>query len=262
MFSFLKKIRKKLLSSGSLGKYTVYASGEIILVVIGILIALQINNQNEFRKDRKQEIKILKGLKDDLSKNVENLTTTIKRQNKTQDRRWKLIYIFEEYEASEIKEDIVDKYQDSIGRLFMLGGYSYFREEMVSGTYDAMVGSGNAGIIQNEDLIKLLAEYYAEINAGFEDHETQMAFLSTLVEKTSPHLQAFWPWFNEEYSDFYYQDDNIKKKAIHSFLSDSSIEGILLPMSFGELNRRKRQSMLLDMTENLIKIIEKGLNKD
>jgi hypothetical protein len=52
MFSFLRKIRKRLLAENLLSKYLVYALGEIVLVVIGILIALQINMWNEHRKER------------------------------------------------------------------------------------------------------------------------------------------------------------------------------------------------------------------
>ncbi len=70
MFTFLSKIRKSLIESGSTRKYLFYATGEIALVVIGILIALQINNWNEWRKDRKLEIEILKDLKLNLESNV------------------------------------------------------------------------------------------------------------------------------------------------------------------------------------------------
>ena len=50
MIKFFRKIRQDLLSKGKTGKYFKYAVGEIILVVIGILIALQINNWNENKK--------------------------------------------------------------------------------------------------------------------------------------------------------------------------------------------------------------------
>ena len=49
MFRFFRKIRRNLLSENNFKKYLVYAIGEIILVVIGILIALQINNWNNKR---------------------------------------------------------------------------------------------------------------------------------------------------------------------------------------------------------------------
>jgi hypothetical protein len=62
MIKFFRKIRQNLLSEGKTGKYFKYAIGEIILVVIGILIALQINNWNENQKVTKEEGKIIESL--------------------------------------------------------------------------------------------------------------------------------------------------------------------------------------------------------
>ncbi|MBO3115440.1 hypothetical protein J4050_01695 [Winogradskyella sp. DF17] len=62
MIKFFRKIRYTLLNENKTGKYIKYAIGEIILVVIGILIALQINNWNQSRKEAKQEQLILKKL--------------------------------------------------------------------------------------------------------------------------------------------------------------------------------------------------------
>ena len=73
MIKFFRKIRLDLLSEGKTGKYLKYAIGEIVLVVIGILIALQINNWNENRKIKENEITILEQLNADLKKNLEEL---------------------------------------------------------------------------------------------------------------------------------------------------------------------------------------------
>ena len=67
MIKFFRNIRKKLLQEGKITNYLKYAIGEIVLVVIGILIALQINNWNESRKLRIQEVKYLKNLLADLN---------------------------------------------------------------------------------------------------------------------------------------------------------------------------------------------------
>ena len=63
MIKFFRHIRQNLLNEGKTTKYFKYAIGEIVLVVIGILIALQINNWNESNKDIKQEQTYLKNLK-------------------------------------------------------------------------------------------------------------------------------------------------------------------------------------------------------
>ncbi len=52
MISFFRKIRQKLLNANTVSRYLAYALGEILLVVIGILIALQVNNWNEDRKTK------------------------------------------------------------------------------------------------------------------------------------------------------------------------------------------------------------------
>jgi hypothetical protein len=66
MIKFFRHIRQRLLSQNKLSKYLLYAIGEIILVVIGILIALQINNWNEERKINTSLRKALSALKSDL----------------------------------------------------------------------------------------------------------------------------------------------------------------------------------------------------
>jgi sensor domain CHASE-containing protein len=55
MIKFFRRIRQQLLSENKFSKYLLYAIGEIILVVIGILIALQINNNNNYNEQRKIE---------------------------------------------------------------------------------------------------------------------------------------------------------------------------------------------------------------
>ncbi len=66
MIKFFRRIRQKLLSENKFSKYLLYAIGEIILVVIGILIALQINTWNEQQKNRALELKLLLEIKKSL----------------------------------------------------------------------------------------------------------------------------------------------------------------------------------------------------
>ena len=67
MLKFFRNIRQQLIRENRFSKYLLYAVGEIILVVIGILIALQINNENERYKKRQQEVTILENLRKDLN---------------------------------------------------------------------------------------------------------------------------------------------------------------------------------------------------
>lgn len=66
MITFLRKIRERLLTENKFSKYLLYAVGEIVLVVIGILIALQINNQNNLKIETKELNGFLNNIKNNL----------------------------------------------------------------------------------------------------------------------------------------------------------------------------------------------------
>lgn len=80
MIKFFRKIRQKLLDENRFSKYLLYALGEIILVVIGILIALQINNWNEQRKLQQIEKQLLNELETSLKSDLADVIYNIKRQ--------------------------------------------------------------------------------------------------------------------------------------------------------------------------------------
>jgi len=73
MLTFLRKIRKSLIESGSGQKYLLYAVGEILLVMIGILLALQVNNWNEERKKSIDEKALLTQLTITVQSNLDHL---------------------------------------------------------------------------------------------------------------------------------------------------------------------------------------------
>lgn len=79
MIKFFRKIRQNLLSENKMGKYFKYAFGEIILVVIGILIALQVSNWNTKRNESKASKNLMNRLLIESNKNQEALDYNIKR---------------------------------------------------------------------------------------------------------------------------------------------------------------------------------------
>lgn len=78
MIKFFRKIRQRLLTENKTSKYLLYAIGEIILVVVGILIALQINNWNENQKLKGEEIKLIKNFKSSIETDTIRLNKDIK----------------------------------------------------------------------------------------------------------------------------------------------------------------------------------------
>jgi hypothetical protein len=78
MIKFFRRIRQRLLTENKTSKYLLYAIGEIFLVVVGILIALQINNWNENRKLKGSEIKLLQNFKSSIEADTVRVNRYIK----------------------------------------------------------------------------------------------------------------------------------------------------------------------------------------
>jgi len=73
MIKFFRKIRQKLLTENKFSKYLIYAFGEIVLVVIGILIALQINNWNQSKQEKTSLSEYLTSIAQNIKVDIENL---------------------------------------------------------------------------------------------------------------------------------------------------------------------------------------------
>ena len=78
MIKIFRKIRQRLITENKFSKYLIYAIGEIILVVIGILIALSINNWNEARKTKIVELELLQNIQTDLKESKKSIETMVK----------------------------------------------------------------------------------------------------------------------------------------------------------------------------------------
>ena len=99
MIKFFRKIRQNLLLENKTGKYFKYAIGEIILVVIGILIALNINNWNESRKLEDSKLHLMQALKNELVRNKGGLEHYVNELNKSNSNFNKvLLYSVGDYE--------------------------------------------------------------------------------------------------------------------------------------------------------------------
>ncbi len=80
MLRFFRQIRQRLLTDNKFSKYLLYAVGEILLVVIGILIALQVDNWNDERANRDKEIAVLAEIQRNLDTNVKQFSEEAKLQ--------------------------------------------------------------------------------------------------------------------------------------------------------------------------------------
>lgn len=93
MLRFFRQIRQKLILQENIRKYLLYSIGEVLLVVIGILIALQVNNWNEERKTSIEEKNYVLALLDDLENDKHELLTLIENRKLKSDSATKLLLI-------------------------------------------------------------------------------------------------------------------------------------------------------------------------
>lgn len=163
MLKFFRKIRRKLLGEGSLRKYLVYAFGEILLIVIGILIALQLNNWHEGRKGRKlvrqYNQSLLRDMKDDLESiqiRIENARIRILGVERL------LNFIDQEDDYSEYK-----KRED----LIRAGWLNFFSPTL--STYNDLINSGNIKLIKDDSLKLLINDFINHNNRIllYEEHD-------------------------------------------------------------------------------------------
>jgi hypothetical protein len=245
MIKFFRKIRQNLLSEGKTGKYFKYAFGEIILVVIGILIALSLNNWNELQKDKIERENILLGIKNDFLETRKELWITISRQERGIHYSQRLINLIE------IKQSQYNS--DSINNYFTIGATGYWRAEPVIGTYDALIGSGNTSIIQNQELLASLAKFSAIAKMPFEDEAVSMNLVK-LIEESTANYGAI---LNSEgirlrlKTTFRYTEED-KQAAIKKLINNKPFLSYLLSKTSNELNRLDRQNSLLKNTEEIL----------
>jgi hypothetical protein len=176
MIKFFRNIRKNLLSEGKTSKYFKYAIGEIVLVVIGILIALQINNWNEQRKTRIQEKIYLKRFEVELNTNLERILNAIS-LNKSRIKRAE--FLLRTIDKPQLAEDSSSYFMKSIEH----AGYTNI--PLISdNAFEELKSSGNLSLISNEALRTALQKYYSWTSA-----EGQYNFLQQDVQLNYSHLK-------------------------------------------------------------------------
>ena len=157
MIKFFRHIRKSLLEKNKMGKYFKYAFGEIILVVIGILIALQINNWNENRKSRVQEQKYYCLLLENINQDKDQILQ-LKALN--EERRIGSYDAILEIQKEKPKAKVFGKgWINALQRVT-----TTFRPN--NATYSDIKSSGNLSIIQDKAITEALNTYYTNV-AGY-----------------------------------------------------------------------------------------------
>ncbi|WP_396637524.1 DUF6090 family protein [Maribacter sp. R77961] len=168
MIKFFRRIRKSLLSENKFSKYLLYALGEIFLVMIGILLALQVNDWNEGRKGRILEQKILVQLKREYEANLAQLEEKIYMRNRAIEASHKLLSFVD-------NPEIFDE------ETF----YTSWWHLAIDPTFDPIkndiIGTDKLQLIQNEKLVSLLSNWSSEVYQVQEQEKQYQTFRNQFI---------------------------------------------------------------------------------
>ena len=170
MIKLFRKIRQQLLTENKFSKYLLYAVGEIVLVVIGILIALSINNWNENIKNHSLEKRYIGELRSDLQKDSIAIQDLIKKSTSQLRSKGLLFMFLENHSDYKMNDDFKSSFQeliydekivsDSIVTHFMFQGFISYSFAPIKTTIDEMTSTGNIGLISNRVLRRNILETY------------------------------------------------------------------------------------------------------
>ncbi|WP_411768155.1 DUF6090 family protein [Winogradskyella sp. A3E31] len=204
MIKFFRHIRRSLIQKNQMGKYFKYAIGEILLVVIGILIALQINNWNEDRKTRMVEVKMLKNIKNSLVSDIKNQINPNLDQLELDMRNIEDIKNF--FEISEVHHDSMNlKYKTLM--------YSKNHDYEVT-SYKALENEG-LHIIQNPELKSRILKLY---NMSYPEIEFTISnFSNNLMTFFRPNMRELFNFLDDNRMNGYSPVDYVQLKNNRDF---------------------------------------------
>jgi hypothetical protein len=179
MIKFFRKIRQKMLTENKFSKYLLYAIGEILLVVIGILIALQINTNSENHKKQVFEITILENIKEDiLSDKVDcELNLEYIKIELTNEQRL-LDFLFDE--NAQPKDSI--SFNDALGI------------DLITAFHNASFNNlqnNDIGLISNNKLYKEITRFYDFYVSALKELENSHDYANTYDDKFSYFKKHF-----------------------------------------------------------------------
>jgi len=208
MIKFFRHIRQKLLAENQFRKYLLYAIGEIILVVIGILIALQINNWNQQKKDDKAGRHLLERLHRDLVQDTLYFRTTLRANKELREEMKEALVTLYDGVADQNEVDALSTtYDKALDQVFAPN----------DNTYNSIISAGTLGLIANKELQEAILDHYGsyeQIGSILLSINEWMIGIATEVDIQTDFLK-----YNRMISDIYTQEAMLTEQG-YAFLND------------------------------------------
>lgn len=217
MLRFFRHNRQNLFQQGKVSRYLGYAIGEIILIMVGIILALQLNNWNEGRKDRNTELEMLTNLQKEFIGNQEMLEGTIGNFRSIIEELNELRLLIHDNLKS-IEPAKFNSLLDSVSLSTV-----YYPAD---GVIQSIIESSNLSLISNEELKYLITQWPPIIGSYLKREENRANQTFNYVR---PYIRKRYPTKN--YIALRHPDDSIgnsKHQAdIELMRSDLEFENIV-----------------------------------
>lgn len=227
MIKFFRKIRYDLMAKTKTRKYFKYAIGEIILVVIGILIALSINNWNLNRKQNNAEKEFLQGIKSDLNKDKEYIDLVIQIQKPKIDV---FDFLNSELPGFNNENEIVI---DSLFKIYFTSQRTFYP---ISGSFQSAVSGNEINSYKDKVMTSSLIKLY---NTTYE----------RLIDNGKISDDR-WDYLSRKYS-------HERRIGINENMSDAQLSELLDDMYHHFVHMRWYQNQLKDANREIDEILER-----
>jgi len=203
MIKIFRKIRYNLMEKNKTRKYLKYAIGEIILVVIGILIALSLNNWKEDLDNHGEEMRILSGLKQEFEMNLMEVNRNIKLN--TSALKWTEALLVQIRTEDPFNKP---RYVDNLlYKVSMSGSF-----DAQTGLINEVISSGKLSYIKDPDLRNRLTSVSGILDNAEEDYEIRMDYY---MEQVIPYLSKYFQLVNQDqYMDYSSWSETYKTRKL------------------------------------------------
>lgn len=183
MIPFYRKIRKKMADDNKPMKYARYAIGEIILVVVGILIALQINNWNNSNQRNDLKSVYLQRLINDIKKDTSNISYVLSELELNQKSIRALV--------SKLNSNADLDELDTLFHDFFERGWIISEFVPTSNTYTDLSQTGNMNIFKNSELIDEIIQYYSYMTQVENSNNVNKNWITPMDQEVAVATPAF-----------------------------------------------------------------------
>jgi hypothetical protein len=240
MLNLFRSFRQIFIAENKTTKYLKYAIGEIVLVMIGILLALQVNTWNQNRLLRIEEIEAKTRIVTDLGKDIGTIEGRMKR---LKSKEVSLLRV-----KSAIAEGNVINSQSFLEDILEGTHQGWIQASTSRSTYDDLIGSGKLGIIENPDVRANISDYYNSFQIVVENLERRQTNYPNLTSQYIPK--------GENGRRVKSGLNNEEMKGLVSDILKSPIKHYLTAeINFGRFTN-KQSSNIKDQAEDLIEVLK------